>query len=271
MNKDAKHLMKRIRNRAIGPGYEIGPCVYNKALLLRFLDDHNVPSAMGILKPADKQNVAMAHKFTVNIASSGRKHESEFVDDGLVKFLPEYRVLGRILDCLCSLYAKYNDNLHTALVELSEAAHLLLAVYQHSGVKFIPSQLYYDFQGPIQDIYSSVAKLQVWSPEHKVHLYQMGSDECEVLFSIFRTITHDRNCDLMQLQERLSHSATMKQIFMKHKDMRTNVAKRLNIREGVDHTNTTNWIGDIRACSVDLQVSWKYGRTKAEAILKNCK
>lgn len=147
----------------------------------------------------------------------------------LKPFLPEFRLLGTIANGFTVMYAKYQTDLQTILVQLSEFAHILLCIFRQNGTEFIPAQLYYDIQGTIVDVYATVSKALCWCPRKRLILFQLGSDEYEVLFGILRTLTHDRNCDFLQLLERLQHCATLRAMFGKHPEWRTHSARRLGV------------------------------------------
>jgi hypothetical protein len=211
----------------------------------------------------------MAYQLLILVGRLSQLHQSEFPDE-LAVHLPEFRVLGAMMENVTSLYAKYGADLKSILTDFSLISHLLFAVYRENGTEFMPAQLYYDIQGTITDVFVCVTKIQFWSPESNVYVYQLGSDECEVLFSLIRTITHDKNCDFLQLGERLQHSSTMRAIFRKHPEWRSHSARRLSVDQSVDHTSTAHWTGELKASSVDCERVWRDGRIKAEAVLLDC-
>lgn len=263
VNKDAKHLIKRLRNRIINTGIGIGPFQFDSVLLQRFIKDRS------LLNPADRQNVPLAHKLLVAISRVSCQHESNFSTQEKV-FLPELRILGALADALCALYAKYEKSLQDILVDLSLAAHILLYVYREKGTGFIGNQLYHDLQKTINDIFATVAKFRAWCPGRNYYITQAGSDECEILFAIVRTLTHDSNCDLLQLNERLECSATTSKIFSKHPEWKR-ISRRLQVSDadGIDRTNPAAWTGELRPREVDLKRAWDDGRRQAEVLLNS--
>ena len=67
----------------------------------------------------------------------------------------------------------------------------------------------------------------------------MGSDQLEHLFSSVRIESHDRNCDVFQLESRLGRAAILEKVLNKNPSWRQN-ANRLS--GPVDHTSLIHWM-----------------------------
>lgn len=270
VNKDAKHITKRIRNRAIGTGFKVGPILFNQQLLTRLMklfDCHK----QGYLQPADKQNVALAYQLLCVIYEISCKPISAYPDGTLQHVIPELKILGSVLEGITSLYAKFSADLETILHDLSRVAHLIFYAYRENGTGFVPGPLYYDVQDTIRDVYSTVAKMQLFAPDKPLFLYQLGSDEVEQLFSAVHTMTHDRGCDILQLIVRLQHAATVRALSLKHPEWKAHASRRLNIKDGIDHTSPRHWTGTLKPGAVDLEKCWNVARIQALALLADCK
>jgi hypothetical protein len=139
-------------------------------------------------------------------------------------------------------------------------------MFQQSGGA---SQLYYDIQGTVVDVFTVTAKMRKWCPDRDLYIYQLGSDECEILFCIIRIITHGPNCDFLQLVERMAHSSTLHDIISKHPDWKES-SKRLYVSGSVDHTKPEMWTGNNRVGEVDIRKAWNDGRSKAVGLLSSC-
>ena len=82
----------------------------------------------------------------------------------------------------------------------------------------MPNVLYHDIQASVQNAFFTAVKFKALFPNKQLYLYQIGSDPVEHLFRSIRTQNHDRNCDILQLESRLSRAAVLDKIFMKHPD-----------------------------------------------------
>ena len=96
-------------------------------------------------------------------------------------------------------------------------------------------------------------------------LYQLGTDQLEKLFSLVRTITHARNCDSLELTQRLAHAGSIELILQKHPTW-----KRIHSRRLVgsrDATSQREWSGKLDLESVNIASTWKLGEIEAVKIL----
>lgn len=75
-------------------------------------------------------------------------------------------------------------NLSEQLVKLSKLSHILLYVYRRNGTSFIMNDLYHDIQSNIQNSYISTSILKSINNEHSLHLFRLGTDQLEQIFSV---------------------------------------------------------------------------------------
>ena len=87
--------------------------------------------------------------------------------------------------------------------------------YQARGTSFIFAQLYHDLQRMVQAPFYICAVYKARGGG-KLHLYQLGTDQLEMNFNSVRTITHARNCDCLELCQRLQHAEVINSIVAKH-------------------------------------------------------
>ena len=91
------------------------------------------------------------------------------------------------------------------VMDLIDQLKKLLRIYC-TGTKFIPSQLYHDIQRMVQGQGSYFVRVLLQNRGGgKLYLYQVGTDQLEKVFNTVRTITHARNCDVLELCQRLLH------------------------------------------------------------------
>ena len=98
-----------------------------------------------------------------------------------------------------------------------------------------------------------------------MYSYKLGSDQVEQLFSSVRTQKHDRNCDVFQLESRLSRATILDEILLKHSNW-----KQKPTRLGsstVDRTNPSDWSADIKTRELSLLSCWDWGELRAKRAL----
>ena len=88
----------------------------------------------------------------------------------------------------------------------------------------------------------------------KLYLYQLRTDQEEKLFSSVRTINHARNCDALELGQRLLHAETINTIISKHVTWKRFKRKRVGAYN--DATSQDDWSGDLDVTDVDLHQQW---------------
>ena len=113
----------------------------------------------------------------------------------------------------------------------------------------MPSQLYHDIQVTVKDCSFTVVEIQQWKAQKPLYLFQLGTDRLEVLFGVLRTLTHNRNFDLLEHGPRLSHATHINQIYQHHPDWKQK-AKRL--KGSLDEMNPSLWKGNVTVADVDV-------------------
>ena len=99
----------------------------------------------------------------------------------------------------------------------------------------------------------------------KLYLYQLGTDQEEKPFSSVRTITHARNCDALELEQRLLHAETINKIVSKHATWKRFKGKRVGAYN--DATSQDDWSAELDVTDVDLHQQWISGRIEACKVL----
>ena len=99
-------------------------------------------------------------------------------------------------------------------------------------------------------------------------MFQLGDDRLEDLFGVLCTLTYDRNFDLLQAGEQLGIATHITQIFEKHPQWKQPMRRP---QGGLDHINTTSWVGDCLVCDVDIKECWMKGCFKRVEILSQPK
>ena len=61
---------------------------------------------------------------------------------------------------------------------------------------FINNNMYHDMKSTIQDAFIAAEKFNRTKPDEDLLLMLLGTDQLERLFSVIRTMTHAKNCDL---------------------------------------------------------------------------
>ena len=98
-----------------------------------------------------------------------------------------------------------------------------------------------------------------------MYLYQLGTDQLEKVFSIVRTITHARNCDIVELCQRLLHAEEISEIIAKYPELKRFHGKRLGSYH--DASSQSDWTGNLEVEDVDYYQQWTFGRAKACELL----
>ena len=129
--------------------------------------------------------------------------------------------------------------------------------------------MYYDIQSTFQSTFFTAAKYKIYCPDTPLYLHQVGSDPLEQLYSNVRTQTHYKNCDTLQLENRLVRASILDKIYTKHPDWRQRFQR---LSAPVDHSNPSDWTEDLTCGEVFLLTPWTWGQQHAISILpEECK
>ena len=161
---------------------------------------------------------------------------------------------------ILSFFVFPKSSLDESLGNISAISHVLFYLYA-TGNQAIPNVLYHDIQSTVQNAFFTATKYKILVPN--MYLYQLGSDQAEQLFSSVRTQNHDRNCDVFQLESRLSR--ILDEMLSKHSNWKQKPT-RLG-RSTVDHINPSDWSTDIKTRELSLLSCWDWGELRAKKAL----
>ena len=265
---DDKHNGKRLRGAVISDtrGSKIDGIVISKDQLKYLFTKAGINNIHTILDPNDKQNVAAVLNLFKALDESLQFCENSN-DQVLSELKQPIKILYSMFDGILSIFCDPTINLGKQLVKLSKLAHILLYQYKKCGTSFLPGQLYHDLQRMIQGCYFACI-IQQKRGGGKLYLYQLGTDQLERLFSTIRTITHARNCDSLELCQRLSHAETLEFIISKHPEWKRMHGKRLCGNK--DSSSQREWTGELEVNNLDVQKLWNTGQAEAVNELKIC-
>src|SRR5260221_6127323 len=110
-----------------------------------------------------------------------------------------------------------NFTLSKQFEHLSAVAHLVLALYQLAGPKFISTNLFLNVMLMIKTTYFCLAKAIADNPQGSFWLILLGTDRLEELFGILRIMVgNDSNMDMTQMVSRLSSTTEVANILAKY-------------------------------------------------------
>ena len=262
---DGKHIGKRLRNNLINGSIEILGTKFDAAnikLILQTRGKLKEQEIYTLLNPIDKQNVPLAVKL-LDALSEKPCSDSSNMSPGLCDMIPALNALAPICKGILSLFARPSLSIHESLGALSTMSHVLLFLFAQGDIK-LPSVLYHDLQSTVQNAYFVAAKYKIHCPNKPLYLYQVGSDQLEQIFSCVRTQNHDRGCDVYQLECQMKNAVLLEKILNKHPEWRQK-SKRLS--GPVDHTNPSNWTGDLVCRDLLPAISWNWGKDQAKSSL----
>ena len=127
-------------------------------------------------------------------------------------------VPGHLFDLLLSGYLNPKLSLYCAMEDLSTGHRLILYSFNKYRTDFIPASLYLRWQVTFQTLFISVKVMQVRDPTVSLYICQLGSQPAKNLFSITRTLNHNRNFDVLHLRDRLQAVFDIQDIFWAHRD-----------------------------------------------------
>ena len=241
----------------------------NRGLLTEFLAKHAgmpLEDVEVLLDPADHQNVpktvellrAIIELKTHNAPQSPAQQATHRA----------IRLFSKLWGLLLSAFLERKFSLSQQLEHLSAFAHLLFALFRlNHASKFMSGQLYIDLQAMVKAAFTCVGQQQLLDDSQPFHLHQLGSDRLEGAFSEVRTQSHDRNCDVVQLAQRLSAAADDALIYERYPDWYRGPRRLSWTGRGDDHVNPAYYIGDLVVRNIDLAATWNGGMMRAMEIL----
>ena len=262
---DDKHNGKRMRTAIISDtrGSKIDGTVISKDQLKYVFNMVGIKNISSLVDPNDRQNVAAVLRLFEALGKSVKICEKS--DEQVLRELSQpLKILHSVFDGILCIFCDPKIDLDTQLIKLSKLSHILLHQYRAYGTAFIPGQLYHDLQRMVQGCYYACI-LQQKRGGGKLYLYQLGTDQLERLFSTVRTITHARNCDSLELCQRLSHAESLEVIISKHPTWKRMHGKRLCGNR--DATSQREWTGELDVNKCDVLKLWNLGQLEAVVVL----
>ena len=271
VNFDAKHVAKRCWTGLISEKMEVNKVVVNKHDLSKFLENsdtrtHNINT---LVHPTDKQNVPCATDMLLSfICIVNDEDKQKRIPFKFTPVLVELKMVGAVYEAVICLYSYVNMSLTEQISTVAKGAVCLLAL-NRSDRLVIPNQLYHDIQCTFIDTVFCVAKKQIHSPESPFYSFLNGTDPGERYFGNTRIAFGHKNLDSYELQNSASSISNCDAIMIKHPAWikKSRVSRRLVL----DHSNTSDWKGDLIVGHVDIPVAWECGVLDAMKLIVQAK
>ena len=103
--------------------------------------------------------------------------------------------------------------------------------------------LYKDIESTIQSCFVATKIIFSNDKNSKLFLYQLGTDELESFFGVLRTLSHSKNCDLLELIERIKIALQIQNVYSEHPEWRKQ--SRISSNTTDDHSSSSSWTGDL--------------------------
>ena len=267
---DLKHLIKRFRERLKSKtkSIYIGNVALSRDFLMHSLKRYgNVTDEdlNRLFDPEDKMNVSTAMELLQSIIDCGQFTESQPLNMAL-------DVLKIICQSMLDPF-KTNLNLKQQLTSLTTLAHLTAFLYHVSGCRFIPSCQYHDIHAWIKCILFCTAReknleLEYGEPSN-LYICKIGSDAQEDLHGVVRTLSHNRNFNMLELGINLSIATEIMQVGERNPSW-----KKADRRRSTNANNDnfkprhfTDYETQYTCGSLDLHACWNDSLEKAIDIL----
>jgi hypothetical protein len=262
---DIKHIIKRLRSSIISETNEIILIkkTVNKCHLRKLLAGEEINH---LLDPKDKQNVPAAVKLFTLIAEKINMCETEHLTVFEKDEYNEFQLLSLISNLLLSVFVLPTINLLDQLTSLALLAHLLLYIYRKHKTNFMTNDLYSDIQSTIQSVFITVAKFQSKNSDQSLYLYQLGTDQLEGFFSTIRTLTHSKNCNFLELKQRMVVALQIEKVYIDNPMWRN--SSRVSATTN-DHSSAASWTGNLQTNTEEwsLKTIWHYSNSRAKNLL----
>ncbi|KAG8697056.1 hypothetical protein FRC08_006762 [Ceratobasidium sp. 394] len=231
---------------------------------LQHLPDMTPSRLDSLFNTSDRQDVPKAHALLKAIYDASRLPEIYSKTEN-----QPFVLLGEFLNAFYAPQTTPSMSLSEQVASVAKCAFLLFAIFRMDWTRFISSQLYYDIQASAKNVVFCAAKTKVLDPTRHFYLLQLGDDRLENQFGIYRTLSGDRNLDILQLAERAGAVQQVTDILTKYpKADRKPYRISLEGVSGIDHLNPAGWIGDVCVGTLDLRSSWVEGRDAADQALR---
>ncbi|TFY81510.1 hypothetical protein EWM64_g2508 [Hericium alpestre] len=271
MCPDPKHIFKRaatlLRSK---DGMLINDTIINRNTLekqLLRLPGQNERTVAVLIDPKDHQNVPRAIRLLTALSALADM-DSSSLDPSCQSDMCAVDIIAKIWKSLLQAFIDPMFSLSDQLRSLSTYAHMCFALFSRHKASFMTGQLYSDTQALVKAAFICIARQSLLDPTKAFYLYQLGSDRLEEIFCEVRTMSHDCNCDTLQLCDRLSASADCIAIYSRHPEWnRGHRRTSYSGNEGVDHVNPTYFKGDLVVQNTYLASAWNSGRIDASNYL----
>jgi hypothetical protein len=231
---------------------------------------NGVSNLKSLLNPKDYQNVPMAVELLKAIVQEAEQFDLSGYQPTISNNVNlELIALAEICDSLLSISQQPKIDLGTQLLKLSKLAHLLLFIYRKHLTKFVHNSLYLDIQAIVQDAFIAAAYYKIIEPNTQLYLYQLGTDQLEQLLSSIRTITQAKNCDFLELHDRLRMAGQIESIYAKNPDWKKPSKLGQSNEIILDRCTVANWSGNLSTSSCQLGLIWATGARHARQLLVN--
>ena len=114
-----------------------------------------------------------------------------------------WRLTGQPFDLLLSVYFNPKLSFYCAMEDLSTGHRLMLYSFNKYQKDFTAASLYLWWKVTFQPLFITIKVMQVRNSMASLYICQLGSQTAENLFSITRTLSHNRNFVVLQLRDRL--------------------------------------------------------------------
>jgi len=102
--------------------------------------------------------------------------------------------------------------------------------------------LYHDLQSTIQDAYVSAAYFQHLESNSELFIHLLGTDQLESLFSVFRTVTHSKNVDFLELIDKIHACSQVDSVYKNHPELKANNRTDFTTH---DKSSIQSWKGKV--------------------------
>ena len=128
------------------------------------------------------------------------------------------------------------------------------------------NDLYSDIQSTIQSVFITVAKFQSKNSDQSLYLYQLGTDQLECFFSTIRTLTHSKNCNFLELKQRMVIALQIEKVYIDNPMWRK--SSRVSATTN-DHSSAASWTGNLQTNTEEwsLKTIWHYSNSRAKNLL----
>lgn len=191
----------------------------------------------------------------------------------LLPYLPDLKVLGRLCLLVERAYFDMSLDLQEQIVLQAEMVHILFVLQLQHGSAFVSGMLYHDLISMVQDNVITVVKLQVLGKDcavsHEYFLCSQGSDALEKIFSILRTLSHNRGFCISAFADGVSTAHRLRELYEKYPEWHLEKRRLSAGTPSMDRdTKPRYWKGNVEVDKVNVQKAWAKGASNAVTIFQ---